>query len=68
MKSTSFSYLSQIFEQTENAPMGSSLNSVIINAFMVFFKKEELEKAILKQKVGFRYVDGIFIIWLHGNA
>ncbi|KAL3286648.1 hypothetical protein HHI36_001147 [Cryptolaemus montrouzieri] len=48
--------------------MGSSLSPVVTNLFMTYFEQSALQNATFKPKLWLRYVDGIFVIWSHGEV
>lgn len=47
--------------------MGSPLSPVMINFFMEHFEKAALKPARYKPTHWYRYVDGTFIVWPHGD-
>jgi len=52
---------------TDGVTMGSPLSPVIANFFMEHFEKYAVEQVTHKPVCWFRYVDGTFVIWPHGQ-
>jgi hypothetical protein len=67
LTSTYFCFEGQFYEQTDRVAMGSPLLPVIVNFLMEDFEKKAIELATHKPTCWFRYVDGIFVIWPHGQ-
>jgi hypothetical protein len=67
LTSTYFCFDGQFYEQTDGVAMGSSLSPVIANFFMEDFEKNAIEQTTHKPVCWFRYVDGTFVIWPHGQ-
>ena len=67
MHSTHFIYAGEFYKQTDGAPMGSPLSSVIANLFMEQFEEQALGSATLKPSLWLRHVDDTFVIWPHGE-
>jgi hypothetical protein len=66
LKSTFFSFQSDIYEQTCGVAMGSPLSPIIANLFMEDLESKALISSPFQPKYWNRFVDDTFVIWPHG--
>ena len=67
LKSTYFQFCESFYEQVEGAAMGSPLSPIVANIFMEDFEIRALDTSSKKPKMWHRFVDDVFVIWLHGD-
>ena len=68
LRNNYFEFDSSIFQQSSGTAIGTKSDPPYTCFFMDQQKTKFLESQILKHLVWFRYIDGIFFIWTHGEG
>ena len=63
-----FEFNRDLFIQTQGTAMGTKFAPQYANLFMHHFETEFLNTQQLKPTFYVRYIDDIFMIWMHGEA
>lgn len=67
LTSSYFMWREDYYKQFEGLVMRSPLRPVAFNLLIESFEEKSLDTAKLKRTTWFWYVDGTFVIWIHGD-